>query len=159
MKIVLFWKVRWGIEEYFRTLKTGCQIEKRQFDYAGDLLKCMAFDAISSWRVLDLQRLAKNEPDRPAISIIDEVEIKVQRVLLHHIDHRVEICPPPDLTIRQYVVDVGRLAGFSPTKKQPVPGTKKIWQGDKELKNAVRTYEAMNDRGLINENAWLSLSN
>ena len=159
LRICQWYETRWGIEEYFRTLKTGCQIEERQFDDADDLLKCMAFDAITAWRVLDLQRLAKYEPDRLASEIIDEDEIKIQRVLLSQIHHRYDIRPPPDLTIRQYVVDVGRLAGFNPTKKQPIPGTKKLWQGEKDLKYAVRTYEAMNQRGLVNKNAWSSMSN
>ena len=158
LRICQWYETRWGIEEYFRTLKTGCQIEKRQFDDADDLLKCMAFDAITAWRVLDLQRLAKYDAQRLASEFIDKDEIKVQRVLLNNIHRRYDIRPPPDLTIRQFVIDVGTLAGFRPTKKQQVPGTKKLWQGEKELKNAVRTYEAMNERGLINKNAWSSMS-
>ncbi|MDE0308696.1 MAG: hypothetical protein OXI60_02535 [Acidiferrobacterales bacterium] len=46
-------------------MKIGCQIEKRQFDDAEDLLKCPAFGAIAAWRVFDLHRMAKYEPDRP----------------------------------------------------------------------------------------------
>ncbi len=117
LRVCQWYETRWGIEEFFRTLKTGCQIEKRQFDDADDLLKCMTFDAITAWRVLDLERMAKYEPDRLASDTIGEDEINIQRVLLHHIHCRYDIRPPPGLTIRHYVVDMGRLAGFSPTKK------------------------------------------
>ena len=74
---------------------------------------------------LDLQRLAKHEPDRLASEIMEADEIAVQRILLHDIDPRRKVRPPPDLTIRQYVVDLARIAGFRPTKRQPVPAPRK----------------------------------
>ena len=157
VRICQWYEARWGIEEYFRTLKTGCQIEKRQFDDAEDLLKCLAFDAITAWRVFDLHRMAKYEPDRPADEIMDIDEIKLQHVLLHNIDVRYDIRPPPDLTIRQFVVNLARIAGFTPTKRQPVPGTKKLWQATVSLMYAVKTYEAMKQGGLVNQDAWLSV--
>ena len=60
-RICQWYEKRWSIEEYFRVLKSGAQVEARRFDDAHDLLKCLAFDAITAWRVFDLQRLAKYE--------------------------------------------------------------------------------------------------
>ena len=91
---------------------------------------------------IDLQRLAKHEPDRLASDIMEADEIAVQRILLHDIDPRREI-RSPDLTIRQYVVDLARIAGFRPTKRQPVPGNKKTWEAMRKpmiLIQAINAY-------------------
>ena len=49
---------RWAIEEYFKTLKQGTRI--------GD--RCLAFDAVTAWRVFDTRRAAKAGPGRPSVS-------------------------------------------------------------------------------------------
>ncbi len=49
----------WTIEEYFRTLKQCTRIEDRQLDEADDLRRCLAFDAVTAWRVFDIQRAAR----------------------------------------------------------------------------------------------------
>ena len=66
IRICQWYESRWGIEEYFRVLKSGFRVEKRKFDDVKDLLKCLAFDAITAWRVFNLQRQAKYEPQRLA---------------------------------------------------------------------------------------------
>ena len=47
-RIVGWYEARWGIEEYFRVLKSGTRIEDRRLQEADALVKCLAFDAISS---------------------------------------------------------------------------------------------------------------
>ena len=59
IRICQWYESRWGIEEYFRVLKSSCRVEKRKFEDVEDLLKCLVFDAITAWRVFDLQRQAK----------------------------------------------------------------------------------------------------
>ena len=158
VQICQWYERRWGIEEFFRTLKTGSEPHRRQFDRAEDLVKCMALDAITAWRVLDLQRMAKYEPGRRASEVIEALEIQALRLLLHQINKRHTIRPPPDLTILEYLVDVGRLAGFSPSKRQPVPGTKKIWQGTEQLMGGLKMLETMKESGLVDQNALLCVS-
>lgn len=145
VRICQWYEARWGIEEYFRALKTGCQVEERQFDDVEDLMKCLAFDAITAWRVFDLQRVAKKEPDRLAAEVVEPDELEVCQLLLHEVDRRCPIRPPPELTILDYVVGLGRIAGFSPTRRQPVPGTKKLWQATTTLMisiQAINYYKA-----------------
>ena len=138
VRICQWYEARWGIEEYFRALKTGCQVEARQFDDVADLMKCLAFDAITAWRVFDLQRMAKAEPDRLASEVVEADELEVRQLLLHEVDRRCPIRPPPDLTVLDYVVGLGRIAGFSPTKRQPIPGTKKLWQATVKLMTSIQ---------------------
>ncbi len=141
-RICQWYEARWGIEEYFRTLKTGCQVEQRQFDDVKDMLKCLAFDAIAAWRVLDLQRTAKAQPQRRAEEVAEPDELAVCQLLLHQLDRRCPIRPPPGLTVREYVVGLGKIAGFSPTRRQPIPGTKKIWQATTKLMISIQAINS-----------------
>ena len=70
-------EVRWGIEEYFRVLKTGTRIEDRRLLDADALVKCLAFDAVTAWRVFSLDRYARDEPETPAAEVLtgDEREV------------------------------------------------------------------------------------
>ncbi len=158
VQICHWYEARWSIEEYIRTLKTGCRPQKRQFDDQKDRLKCLAFDAITTWRVFRLQRLAKDQPDRLAAEFMDADQIQVLRVLLHHQHRNFTTRPPPELSILQYVVDLARLAGFRPSKKQPLPGTKKLWQAETQLMISVQAYEAMREMNLIDQDIWSSMS-
>ncbi len=57
---VLDWyRRRWTIETWFRTLKTETRIKDRRLDEADDLRKCLAFDAVTAVHVADLTVLAR----------------------------------------------------------------------------------------------------
>ena len=143
LRLCHWYEARWGIEEYFRVFKAGCKVEKRQFDSTEKLVKCMAFDAVTAWRVFDLQRVAKHEPQLPADEVVEPEETEVLYALLHNIDpKRHSIRPPPDLRILEYVVDKGRLAGFRPTSRQPIPGTKILWRAHVKLKTSIQAFDA-----------------
>ena len=45
-QIVFHYFIRWQIEIYFRTLKSGCRIEDRQFETLDRLLNCLAVYSI-----------------------------------------------------------------------------------------------------------------
>ena len=47
---------RWRIERFFHALKVGTRIEDRDLDEADDLHKCLAFDAITAFRVRNRRR-------------------------------------------------------------------------------------------------------
>ena len=68
---------RWGIEEYFRLLKTGTRIEDRRLRDAEALGKCLVFDAITAWRVFNLDRYARDAPDTLAEEVLTADEMAV----------------------------------------------------------------------------------
>ena len=75
----------------------------------------LAFDAITAWRVFDLQRMGRYGPDQGTAEAVEADEFETLKVLLFNIGCR-PIPRPPKLTVLEYVV-VGRVAGFRPTKK------------------------------------------
>ncbi|MCY3873432.1 MAG: hypothetical protein OXF88_03960 [Rhodobacteraceae bacterium] len=46
------------------------------------------------------------------------------------------------MTIAGFVVLTGGLAGFHPSKRQPLPGTQKLWEGVRFLSLAVIAIKA-----------------
>ncbi len=140
-RTVLRWyELRWRIERFFHALKVGTRIEDRRLDEADDLRKCLAFDAITAFRVWDLSLLAREKPDDPARRHVTREDITA----LCALDHGFKIPRgPPDMTIARFVVLTAGLAGFHPSKRQPLPGTQKLWEGVRFLSNAVITIRAM----------------
>ena len=59
--------------------------------------------------------------------------------------------PPENLDVRTFVVDVGRLAGFIPSRRQPLPGTVKIWQGYGYLRAYAQIYQALRNNDMLKD--------
>ena len=146
---VLDWyRRRWTIETWFRTLKTGTRIKDRRLDSADDLRKCLAFDAVTAVHVADLTVLARERPETPAAEAFPDADVDLLHTLLESQGHRNVVRMPdgkaPD--IRAVVIDLGRLVGSHPSARQPLPGTKKVWQGLERLHWAVQVRGAIGER-------------
>jgi len=50
------------------------------------------------------------------------------------------------MTVARLVTLTGGLAGFHPSRRQPLPGTQKPWEGVRFLSGAVTAIRAMRDR-------------
>ncbi len=143
LKTVSFYERRWWIEEYFKALKVGTRIKDRRLNQADDLRKCLAFDAITACRVMTVERLARSAPDTPASHIVHRDEITVLNIYKVSRQRTPRGPPDPEPTIAAFAVDVARLAGFIPRKRQPLPGTEKLWQGYKLLLAFVEHHRNM----------------
>ena len=62
---VRWYMLRWGIEVYHRTLKSGCKIEDRQLGSAESIEKCLAIDSVVAWRICHLTKLGRETPHAP----------------------------------------------------------------------------------------------
>ncbi len=130
LQLVTWYEKRWLIEEYFGALKVGTRIKDRKLNLADDLRKCLAFDAVTACTVMSIERLARSMPDAPARTVVHMDEITVLAIHMSMPNHRRQRGPPdPNQTIASFVVNTARLAGFIPRKRQPLPGTKKLWEG------------------------------
>ncbi len=144
-RTVLRWyELRWRIERFFHALKVGTRIEDRRLDEADDLKKCLAFDMITAFRVWDLSLLARERPNDPAERHVTQEDITALCALAAHHGFKVPR-GPPDITVASFVVLTGGLAGFHPSKRQPLPGTQKLWEGVRFLSHAVIAIQAMQD--------------
>jgi hypothetical protein len=77
--IVEYYRSRWVIEEYFKALKTGCAIEKRQHESYETILKMVAICIPIAWRLLLLRTLARAAPDEPGTTALTPTQVSVLR--------------------------------------------------------------------------------
>lgn len=148
---VLDWyRTRWTIETWFKTLKSGTRIKDRRLNAADDLRKCLAFDAVTACHVADITMRARERPETPATDICPEKDVRLLLTLLAFQGHReifnMTAGMPPD--IRTFVIDLGRRVGAHPTKRQPLPGVKKVWQGLERLNWGIQVRDAIGEKQL-----------
>ena len=150
--VVAWYEARWTIEEYFRILKVGTRVEDRKLDHADDLRKCLAFDAVTAWRVMDLERRARDTPHMPALNMFSEHEINVLYVWLKHrrvIPRSTRHAPGyPNLRGRP------RSPRRIPSQQAATaPRNQEIWQAwrsHKEGLDAVNAWEKRSDDNRVN---------
>ena len=70
--IIDAYRARWVIEEFFKALKTGCQIEKRQLESYRSLTNALAVFLPLAVRLLALRSAARAYPDAPCTALSDE---------------------------------------------------------------------------------------
>ena len=139
-----WYELRWRTGRFLHALKAGTRVEDRRLDEADGLRKRLAFDAVTAFRVWDLSLLARERPDDPAERHVTREDVTALCVLAAHHGFKVPR-GPPDMTIASFVVLTGGLAGFHPSKRQPLPGTQKLWEGVRFLSHAVIAMRAMQE--------------
>jgi len=136
----------WAIEEYFRAFKRAARSKNRFFGEPDDLRKCLTNDALFSWRIFDILRAAKDEPDRLALDFFAQDELVTLYFCMENVGFNdVSQSLSADLSIRQAAIDVGRYSGFLPSKLQPLPGPEKMRQSMTKLEPAVFMYRALKE--------------
>jgi len=126
---VAWYTIRWGIEVYHRTLKSGCKVEERQLGHADRIGTCLGVDMVVAWRIFHLAKLGREIPDVPCTVFFEEAEWKA---LVAHITQNPK---PPEKppTLREAMRMVATLGGFLGRKGDGEPGTKSLWLGIQRL--------------------------
>jgi hypothetical protein len=123
-EVIQCYTVRWMIEVFFRTLKSGCRIEERRFETLPRLLNCLAVYLIVDWRTLYVCRLGRSCPDISCEAVFEPAEWKaVYRV----VQGKMPPAEPPKL--QQMVRMVAQLGGYVNKSRKDDPGPQTIWLG------------------------------
>ena len=78
-----WYAIRWGIEVYHRTLKSGCKIEGRQLLGPADRIEaCLAIDMVVAWRIFHLTKLGRETPDVRCTVFFEKAEWKALNTYL-----------------------------------------------------------------------------
>ena len=112
LSVMNLYRTRWLIEEFFKALKTGCALEKRQLESYPALLNALALFVPVAWQMLLLRHLAHNAPETPADHVLTEPQLQVLRA-----------CSPVRLsespTVQQAFYAVAALGGHLKHNGQP----------------------------------------
>ena len=79
--------------------------------------------SITALRVWELSRLAHEHPKEPACGNESQMVLTVLCSVARRRQLKVPRGPPEAMTMTDFVVLVASLAGFHPSKRQPLPGT------------------------------------
>jgi hypothetical protein len=134
-----WYAMRWQIEVYHRTLKSGCRIENRQLASAHSLKACIAVDLVVAWRIFHLAKLGREIPDVPCTVYFEEAEWKALLCFLR----RTPVAPPTPPSLREAIHLVAGLGGFLGRKSDGDPGTQTLWIGLQRLDDIAATYLAL----------------
>lgn len=69
-----WYKRRWGIEEYHKTIKSVCRIESRQLGDRTVWENCLAIDLVVAWRIEHIKKLSRETPQAPCTVAFEEHE-------------------------------------------------------------------------------------
>jgi hypothetical protein len=75
LAIVDDYRCRWRIEEFFKALKTGCEVESRQLETQRALVNALALLAPIAWRLLCLRVLGTDDAKQPATTVLTPVQL------------------------------------------------------------------------------------
>lgn len=124
-----WYALRWQIEVYHRTLKSGCRIEERQLGTAERLENCLAIDLVVAWRITQLARLGREMPDVPCSVFFAQAEWKA---LVSFVNQSF-LPPSQPPSMNQAMRMVAGLGGFLGRNGDGHPGTKSLWLGLQRL--------------------------
>jgi Transposase DNA-binding/Transposase Tn5 dimerisation domain len=134
--IVKWYLCRWQIETFFKVLKSGCTIEKLQFESMKATLNCLALYLIISWRVLYLTMLGRVCPDIECSAVFEDEEWQaVYMIIMKE--------PPPDNPpkLNDIILMIARLGGFLNRKHDVYPGPKVMWIGLQRMKDFALAWQ------------------
>lgn len=120
-----WYRQRWVIEVFFKTLKSGCNIEDYQLHTFERLKRVLAIDSIIAWRILFLTTIGREYPDLPASVIFEEHEWKALYAIIHMTKDVPNEVPKLSVVMRQ----IGQLGGHLGRKSDGYPGILTISKG------------------------------
>jgi hypothetical protein len=135
-EMVKYYSLRWIIERFHYVLKSGLRIEKMQFDNFTRTANALKIYSIVGWKLLWLNYVGKAHPQADAADYFEALEIEILELFtLKKIKN-----------VKQFILALGSLSGFSPSTQQPLPGEKLLWQSLKLLTAMKKGFLLRNNK-------------
>jgi hypothetical protein len=143
--IVAYYCVRWNIEVFFRTLKSGCRIEQRRFEDIDRVLPYLAISLIVVWRIQFVCHLGREFPDLDCEVVFESSEWQAVWVA-------VERKKPPRKVprLREMVHQIASLGGYI-ERRNSEPGTQTLWIGMQRMYDLAWAWEMFRSQAKIQE--------
>ena len=136
MQAVAWYALRWLVERYHYVLKSGCRVERLQWETAERLQRALATYAVVAWRLLWLTYKARRHPEASCEAVLPREQWQV----LHQVVHKTTTIPAAPPSLREAVRQIARLGGFLARKGDGEPGVKTIWRGLRRLDDVVTGF-------------------
>lgn len=121
---------RWRTtEDFHKCLKTGCQIEERQFDSPEAMKNVITLLSLSAMRLLRMRHLSEVAPNDSVCQILDEAEIKLATLLGQQFLKPVDLKCCQEQSILWWVLLLGRMGGHQGIRQKGLPGWQTMFKG------------------------------
>jgi len=137
-ELLRWYALRWLIERYHYTLKSGCHIEALQLQTAERIVRAVATYAIVAWRLLWLTYEARVNPDQSCEKVLEMAEWQSLFCSIHNNKKKLPQKPP---TLQQAVRWIAQLGGFLGRRHDGQPGVKVLWRGLARLHDIARSWQ------------------
>jgi hypothetical protein len=144
--IVEYYCVRWCIEVFFRTLKSGCRIERRRFEHVDRVLPCLGLCLIVAWRTLFVCRMGRSCPDLDCEAIFEPSEWKAVWMAVK----RTKL-PTRVPRLSEMVHMIASLGGYIERPKSE-PGTQTLWIGMQRMYDLALAWDLFGPEAKIGTN-------
>lgn len=135
-EVIQFYCVRWMVEVFFRTLKSGCRVEARRFEHVDRLLPCLAVYLIVAWRTLYVCRLGQSCPDIDCEAVFEPAEWRAVWQVVHR---QPPPAAPPKLGVMVRLV--AQLGGYVNRRRVDPPGPQTIWLGMQRMHDLAQCWQ------------------
>jgi hypothetical protein len=141
--VVAIYKLRWRIEEFHRTWKTGaCNVEQSQLRTAHALQKWALVLAAVASRVERLKLLSRSTPDVSAELEFSEAELHALILLKQRSKKKTESIPDSVPTLKQATLWLAEFGGYVGKSSGGPPGSTTISRGLLKLRVAADAIAA-----------------
>lgn len=135
--VILYYCIRWAIEIFFRTLKSGSRVEKRRFETLERFERCLAVSMIVAWRTFYTARLGREFPDISCEAVFSEDEWRPVYQIVTQSE-------PPDTPpkLQEMIRLIARLGGYVDRVRDDEPGTDTVMRGMERLYDISNCWRA-----------------
>lgn len=144
-RVVEYYCVRWNIEILFRTLKTGCRIERRRFEHVERILPCLMMYLIVAWRTMFVCRMGRDCPDADCQTLFEPSEWKAVWTAVRH-----KKPPKKRPTLSEMVHLIARLGGYVEHPEHE-PGPQTLWIGLQRMYDLAWAWDTFGPTGKIRD--------
>jgi hypothetical protein len=113
--VIDLYRMRWTIEEYFKSIKTGCNFEKLQLESGRALVMALAIYSAVAWRLLLVRWMQREQPDAPASLVVTPTQL----LLLGRHMKRIRRPWPAQPSCRDALLAIAALGGHIPNNGHP----------------------------------------
>jgi hypothetical protein len=133
--ILDYYRGRWPIEPFFRTLKTGCRVEELRLESIERLKPCVALYLIVAWRVMFVTMLGRESPKVPADVLFSDAEWRSVWQIVHQ-------QPPPAAapSLGEFLPILASLGGYLARRHDPPPGPQALWIGIRRMSDFAHAW-------------------
>lgn len=107
--VIDHYRARWKIEEFFKALKTGCAVEKRQLTNLDALTRTLGLFIPIAWNLLALRDLAHEIEARAATELLSRDDLAVLKVLVRQ--RRNDHVLPENPTAKEAFLAIAAIGG------------------------------------------------